>query len=1031
MFATRCLTLRLHQGRGRGVVASPAQQIARLKSNFHHDHKRQLFKTPQFGSRFLSSSTSSSLTPEQQKPRALAAERAKKSTARLLSLIGNKHGGNAHAPQKMPITMVQECLNAISFWCSHAKLQENANLFKGSISGGNGDSTRLEAFEAIITADRLLRFIVDNSILRFEQDPSPTEYASGSVVVPIAILHAVLDTYRICVDRYRAQLHDRGVVDNDSNGIDENVDSATELAQRVQSLFHYLAEASLRLKGMKVLPDLDVFCCNIVLDTMAKSGDASNATHLLQQMEQAQIRRSSKTTAELWHNNLPPPDIVSYNTCITAWIHVVKAIGSSPMSHYARVHKGNDIRNAWEAAQKAENILDRMKTVHSSAFKNKNRNFQCQRGSAPVPDTISYTSVIVAFSQCPPSQDMKSINRAQELLDEMLQAYAASPNSYIKPNVMTFGAVLRGWAQHSHLVPQAAQKADELLQCMESLYDQRRDPDLYPTTICYNIVIDAWSRSTRRGAAGRAEQILVKLSNVARSLKHPTMPPEQRNTKQVQSKGDEQAEDELIRPNLYSYNSVLNAYAKSRDYDSGKRAESLLAAMEQEFESGNQNARPDTVSFTAVIDALSKSPHDDSARRAHALLSRMIDLWNAGDESVRPNKRTFTAVIDAYAKSRERDAVKRAEGLLSQMSVLAKEQGHSDMMPNTMTYNTLLNCLARRGEAEKAEHLLQKMMLMGGTDGVRADTFSFNSCMNAWANTRRPQAATRVTNLLDQMHSFKSNSSSHVKPGTITYNSALNAIANSGLERCSDHAEKIFNDMESSGVEKDAGTYNALFNAYAKNQGYDSPEGAEKALFEMCDNHLRQSGPAPDARSFNTVLNAWARSTRRDKAERAFQLLNNMGSSSLCNIAPDTISYNTAMNACATCNDFDPATSKRSLEILLQIMTILGESKNVKEDVLSFTTTIKAVKRLCIDVRKREKLSEALFDRCCASGLVNTDVLRVLHSTAPGVHSGLQHHQTNGHFPREWTQNASPRHDTTRNHKSQRNTARNRPPRVY
>jgi pentatricopeptide repeat protein len=50
-----------------------------------------------------------------------------------------------------------------------------------------------------------------------------------------------------------------------------------------------------------------------------------------------------------------------------------------------------------------------------------------------------------------------------------------------------------------------------------------------------------------------------------------------------------------------SFNSVINAYAKSRDADAAIKAQDMLDLMEKLHEQGNEEIRPDVHSFCTVI----------------------------------------------------------------------------------------------------------------------------------------------------------------------------------------------------------------------------------------------------------------------------------------------------------------------------------------------------------------------------------------------------------------------------------------------
>lgn len=63
-----------------------------------------------------------------------------------------------------------------------------------------------------------------------------------------------------------------------------------------------------------------------------------------------------------------------------------------------------------------------------------------------------------------------------------------------------------------------------------------------------------------------------------------------------------------MRPNLLSYNTVINSWAKSSNPDSAVRAESLLTRILKKYRSeAFSTIKPDVVTFSSVLNALAKS----------------------------------------------------------------------------------------------------------------------------------------------------------------------------------------------------------------------------------------------------------------------------------------------------------------------------------------------------------------------------------------------------------------------------------------
>ena len=87
--------------------------------------------------------------------------------------------------------------------------------------------------------------------------------------------------------------------------------------------------------------------------------------------------------------------------------------------------------------------------------------------------------------------------------------------------------------------------------------------------------------------------------------------------------------------------------------------------------------------------------------------------------------------IDCYAKSKQKGAAEKAELLLEQMIDKSRE-GRSNVKPNTITVNCVLDALAKSGEkgaAARAENVLSRMENNNAAcfDNVQLNTISYTS----------------------------------------------------------------------------------------------------------------------------------------------------------------------------------------------------------------------------------------------------------------------------------------------------------------
>ena len=97
----------------------------------------------------------------------------------------------------------------------------------------------------------------------------------------------------------------------------------------------------------------------------------------------------------------------------------------------------------------------------------------------------------------------------------------------------------------------------------------------------------------------------------------------------------------------YTYNTLINCWAKSGERGAAARAEHVLQVMEKRHHDGDPDFKPNTRTHTSVIDAWAKSGERGAARRAEQILNSMVSRYEASkDPDIKPNVHTANAVCN-------------------------------------------------------------------------------------------------------------------------------------------------------------------------------------------------------------------------------------------------------------------------------------------------------------------------------------------------------------------------------------------------
>lgn len=405
---------------------------------------------------------------------------------------------------------------------------------------------------------------------------------------------------------------------------------------------------------------------------------------------------------------------------------------------------------------------------------------------------------------------------AKEAYDILLQALFASDEDRLRlelpiPTSMSFGVVLDALSTSG--LSEAPLYAETLITYMEQMSESGYK-DCSPNLICYNSALTCWARASHPEAGMHADALLSRMqkfvrpdrisytnairawantcnSNQRRALKEPISVAQRAEDKllKMEHMYFEQGIEEM-RPDEYTYSTVIDAVGKSGEVGAAQRAEAILRRMEKFYESGKTQVSPTHVTYTAVIDAYAKQCSASSsvadAEAAEALLQQMEGACateGTSNSSIRPNKISYTAVIDAWGKCREEGSAKRAEAVLHRMQQ-KYEEGDETVRPNAITYAVVINAYAKSNEstdkAQKAFDVLNRMHALYRTTrdpSFQPNTVAYTSCLNACAFTSTLEERPLALSLLQQTMEELENSP-YCKPNHRSYATFLRGLSN-------------------------------------------------------------------------------------------------------------------------------------------------------------------------------------------------------------------------------------------------------------
>ena len=392
-----------------------------------------------------------------------------------------------------------------------------------------------------------------------------------------------------------------------------------------------------------------------------------------------------------------------------------------------------------------------------------------------------------------------------------------------RPDAYTFASVLNTYQRIPNGKLDAALAADAVVRGMESLHLHGKI-DQPPDVFHYTMVCACWSRSGEQGVAGE------RCSEILRHM-------QQRD----------KAGFLRVRPNIRTFNAVIDSHAYNGRV---AEAEDMLLSMVDNYESSAARSmdgiedeelpiRPDSFSFNTVIQQWARTRTPEGGRRGELILDRMLEFHHAGNADVRPDERSFSYIIYHYTKGAGRmapDAPDRAFNLLRKMIEMYR-QGYTDLMPShqnrtnpIFAFTSVIDAhsvLRRNDSGLIGAGLLDSMTNLGEKiESLRPNTYACLSVLYGWSSCGSIDAGERATELLHRMEADMKDAASRGEESIMRT-----------TQRC----------------------YILAQTAWARSQSEKKATGALKVLHMMEKNYAEQNLDArPTVQAYSMVLNACA-----------------------------------------------------------------------------------------------------------------------------------------------------------------------------
>jgi hypothetical protein len=556
----------------------------------------------------------------------------------------------------------------------------------------------------------------------------------------------------------------------------------TEGAPRiVDKLFDYLYENAVQ--------NVTTYSFNLRLEAWAAAKDSQS------------VAQCTQILTTLKEHEVLQPNVHSYNACIKAWIRSSRYDRLDRVEHY--IEEMQDL-----ASQTGDSML--------------------------VPNRRSFNLLLHGLSRS--NETSAAAARAIEVFKHL----RSIPEPFCRPNGNTFHQFICCLVRDSRVEGYEERLDRALSSCLDLSAEQ--DTEVYADT--FNVYMGGWLKS----------KLPIGLEKIEAAL---------RTMERMCAEGHS-----ACQPNCVTMNTVLAACVKFYQPDSLERALSTRKRLEPTY-----SLTPDTVTFNTLIDAHAKSGRAAADIAALSLLQTMERSLIKNKNRARPDSYTYCGVINCLAKTNVRSAGTQSLQILQRM--LKLHTAHGGEKPNLAVYNSVLNALAVSNPANltAVKALLSEMEdSVEGSLAPRPNTISYNSAFKAALLSRSVHGAQWADELLQSLES-KAKEGGPLVPDSFSYTTVIAAYAKSACQGKVAKATEIVHRaifMHRSGCMRDPPSV-SVFNAALNACCFSGEHVEEKldAFFKMIEiREMITTYAQPDETTYGTLLRGCSQLLSQGHMER-------------------------------------------------------------------------------------------------------------------------------------------------------------------
>ena len=408
-----------------------------------------------------------------------------------------------------------------------------------------------------------------------------------------------------------------------------------------------------------------------------------------------------------------------------------------------------------------------------------------KRKGAVQPDEILYNCVIDCCIR------FHDINRAVAVFNEMMM-------SNIPPSAITYGILIKAYGQAGQL------------ENAFNAFQKMKESNHKPNSVTYGCLIDACIKNNYVNKALEVFETMNREKIPMNTIIYTTLIKGFAKTQQLDLAlkiYERMKEDKKTKPNIVTYNSLLDCAARCNDSD---KANEIFMEMKE------KNIKPDLITFSTMIKGYCRLNKIGSA-------FNILEIMKA--QKIVPDEVLFNSLLDGCCKCNE---IPMAFKVYENMKIL-------QIKPSNVTYSILIKLFGRSRQLDKALEIFEKMKENDVKPGLIVYTCLIKTCIKL-----------KQTKIAIQL--FERMKKDNVKPDHITYDTLISGCLQ--IKKSSEAGDYILDSLKKR-MKLKPNLYNFVLEALLSKQ---DPHSLQKGL-EIC-RVMKNNYQEPDSRIYNSLTKA-------------------------------------------------------------------------------------------------------------------------------------------------------------------------------